>query len=111
MKARNHARRFEAKVHLLVVLHAVSERSEVLYRRGACIRIAAPGRRLREGRIRRSSQLRSRYSRQMVRADVLDLILWPMKDHPKALYPAWEVPARAYGSPMLSTCPKSSCII
>jgi hypothetical protein len=35
--------------------------------------------------------------------DVLDLILWPMKDHPKALYPAWEVPARGYGSPMLYT--------
>ena len=35
--------------------------------------------------------------------DLLDLILWPMKDHPKALYPAWEVPARAYGSPMLYT--------
>src|SRR5258708_26252614 len=32
--------------------------------------------------------------------DLLDLILWPMKD-PKAPYPAWEVPARAYGSPML----------
>jgi hypothetical protein len=31
---------------------------------------------------------------------VMDLILWPMKD-PKAPYPAWEVPARAHGSPML----------
>src|SRR6266404_122280 len=42
--------------------------AKFLYRRGACIRIAAPRRRLRKGRIRRSSQLRSRYSRQMVRA-------------------------------------------
>jgi hypothetical protein len=31
---------------------------------------------------------------------VLELIFWPMKD-PNAPYPAWEVPARAYGSPML----------
>jgi hypothetical protein len=31
---------------------------------------------------------------------VLDLILWPMKD-PSPPYPAWEVPARTYGSPML----------
>jgi hypothetical protein len=29
--------------------------------------------------------------------DVLDLIFWPMKD-PDAPYPAWEVPARVYGS-------------
>ena len=34
--------------------------------------------------------------------EVLDLILWPMRD-PKAPYPAWEVPARGYGSPMLYT--------
>jgi len=32
--------------------------------------------------------------------DVEDLILWPMKN-PNAPYPAWEVPARAYASPML----------
>src|SRR6202051_2066382 len=32
--------------------------------------------------------------------DLLELILWPMRD-PKAPYPAWEVPARAYGNPML----------
>lgn len=32
--------------------------------------------------------------------DVLDLILWPMKD-PDAPYPAWEVPARVKGSPIL----------
>jgi hypothetical protein len=32
--------------------------------------------------------------------DVQDLILWPMKDS-EAPYPAWEVPARAFGSPML----------
>ena len=32
--------------------------------------------------------------------DVENLILWPMKD-PKAPYPAWEVPARGYASPML----------
>ena len=31
---------------------------------------------------------------------VLDLILWPMKDS-SAPYPAWQVPARANGSPML----------
>jgi hypothetical protein len=31
---------------------------------------------------------------------VLDLILWPMKD-PNAPFPAWEMPARAYASPML----------
>ncbi len=31
---------------------------------------------------------------------VQDLILWPMKD-PNAPYPAWEMPARAFGSPML----------
>ncbi len=30
----------------------------------------------------------------------MDLVLWPMKD-PKAPYPAWEVAARAYGSPEL----------
>jgi hypothetical protein len=29
-------------------------------------------------------------------ADINELILWPMKDL-KAPYPAWEVPARAYG--------------
>jgi hypothetical protein len=28
--------------------------------------------------------------------DVMDLIFWPM--NPKAPYPAWEVPARAFGS-------------
>jgi hypothetical protein len=33
--------------------------------------------------------------------DVLNLILRPMKD-PKAPHPAWEVPARAHGSPMLA---------
>jgi hypothetical protein len=32
--------------------------------------------------------------------DVEELILWPMKD-PAAPYPAWEVPARAYGSATL----------
>lgn len=32
--------------------------------------------------------------------DVIDLILWPMKS-PSAPYPAWEVPARAYGSETL----------
>jgi hypothetical protein len=32
--------------------------------------------------------------------DVENLILWPMKD-PAAPYPAWEVPARSYASPML----------
>jgi hypothetical protein len=32
--------------------------------------------------------------------DVMDLLLWPMKDE-KAPYPAWEVPARAYGSATL----------
>jgi hypothetical protein len=32
--------------------------------------------------------------------DVIDLLLWPMKD-PRALYPAWEVPARVYGSSTL----------
>ena len=32
--------------------------------------------------------------------DVLNLILWPMKD-PKAPYPAWEVPARVNGRPTL----------
>jgi hypothetical protein len=32
--------------------------------------------------------------------EVLDMIFWPMKD-PKASYPAWEFPARAYGSPEL----------
>ena len=31
---------------------------------------------------------------------VLELIFWPMAD-PNAPYPAWEVPARANGSPML----------
>jgi hypothetical protein len=31
---------------------------------------------------------------------VQDLIFWPMKD-PNAPYPAWEVPARAFGSDML----------
>ena len=31
--------------------------------------------------------------------DVLDLLL-PMKD-PNREYPAWEIPSRAYGSPML----------
>jgi hypothetical protein len=30
--------------------------------------------------------------------DVLDFILW---DHPDTRYPAWEIPARAHGSPML----------
>jgi|SRR5215813_2073082 len=29
--------------------------------------------------------------------EVLDLLLWPMKG-PNAPYPAWEVPARAFGS-------------
>jgi hypothetical protein len=33
--------------------------------------------------------------------DVLNLILLPIKD-PKAPYPAWEVPARTNGSPMLA---------
>ncbi len=33
--------------------------------------------------------------------DVIDLILWPMKDDSNAPYPAWEVPARAYNSPTL----------
>jgi hypothetical protein len=32
--------------------------------------------------------------------DVQNLILWTMKD-PKAPYPAWEVPARVFASPML----------
>jgi hypothetical protein len=32
--------------------------------------------------------------------DVMDLLLWPMKS-PDSPYPAWEVPARAYGSPTL----------
>jgi hypothetical protein len=32
--------------------------------------------------------------------NVTDLLLWPMKSQ-DAPYPAWEVPARAYGSPML----------
>jgi hypothetical protein len=32
--------------------------------------------------------------------DLLDLILWPMKDL-KARHPAWEVSARVNGSPML----------
>jgi hypothetical protein len=32
--------------------------------------------------------------------DVMDLLLWPMKS-PKAPYPAWEVPARVHGSPIL----------
>jgi hypothetical protein len=31
---------------------------------------------------------------------VQDLILWPMKD-PNAAYPAWEMPARAFGSDTL----------
>ena len=31
---------------------------------------------------------------------VQDLIFWPMKD-PNAPYPAWEVPARAFGSDTL----------
>jgi hypothetical protein len=31
---------------------------------------------------------------------VIELILWPMKDQ-NAPYPAWEVPARAFGSDML----------
>jgi hypothetical protein len=31
---------------------------------------------------------------------VQDLIFWPMKD-PSAPYPAWEMPARAFGSSML----------
>jgi hypothetical protein len=33
-------------------------------------------------------------------ADVLRLILWPPKNR-KAPYPAWEVPARAFGRPEL----------
>lgn len=32
--------------------------------------------------------------------NVQDFIFWPMKN-PNSPYPAWEVPARAYGSPML----------
>jgi hypothetical protein len=32
--------------------------------------------------------------------DVIDLLLWPMKNS-RAPYPAWEVPARAFGSPVL----------
>jgi hypothetical protein len=32
--------------------------------------------------------------------DVLDLIFWPMND-PNAHYPAWEMPARAYGNSTL----------
>jgi hypothetical protein len=32
--------------------------------------------------------------------DVQSLILWPMKD-PNSKYPAWEIPAQAYGSPKL----------
>ena len=32
--------------------------------------------------------------------NVQDLIFWPMKN-PNSPYPAWEVPARAYGSPTL----------
>ena len=32
--------------------------------------------------------------------NVQDLIFWPMKN-PNAPYPAWEVPARAYGSDVL----------
>jgi hypothetical protein len=31
---------------------------------------------------------------------VQDFIFWPMKN-PNSPFPAWEVPARAYGSPML----------
>src|SRR5204863_8909360 len=99
-KARKSFPRFEAKVPLLVVLHTVSKRSEVLYRRGACIRIAAPRPRLREGRIRRSSQLPGWHFRPMVRARSAgtDFVA---DDRPERPYPAWEVPARAYGSPML----------
>jgi hypothetical protein len=33
-------------------------------------------------------------------AEIQDFILWSIKD-PSAPYPAWEVPARAYGSSML----------
>jgi hypothetical protein len=33
--------------------------------------------------------------------DVLNLIRWPMKDL-NAPYPAWEVPARTFGSPVLA---------
>src|SRR3974377_867356 len=32
--------------------------------------------------------------------DVIALLLWPMKN-PRAPYPAWEVPARAFGRPEL----------
>lgn len=32
--------------------------------------------------------------------DVVDLLLWPMES-PEAPYPAWEVPARVYGSATL----------
>jgi hypothetical protein len=32
--------------------------------------------------------------------DVMDLLFWPMKS-PRAPYPAWEVPARVHGSPIL----------
>ncbi|HEX3505804.1 MAG TPA: hypothetical protein VHU22_20680 [Xanthobacteraceae bacterium] len=32
--------------------------------------------------------------------EVLNFLLWPMK-HPEAPYPAWEIPARAHGSPKL----------
>jgi|SRR5579871_831702 len=33
-------------------------------------------------------------------SDVQDLLRWPMRD-PDATYPPWEVPERAFGSPML----------
>jgi hypothetical protein len=51
-----------------------------------------------KGGYRGAKEFAAGIPRHWTNQDVVDVILW---DHPDTRYPAWEVPARAYGSPML----------
>ena len=61
------------------------------------IQTCSAGRELRvaydNGRPEFATEIRDSWTEQ----DVLDLIFWPMEDRGHR-YPAWEVPARVYGS-------------
>jgi len=84
---------------LLVVLHTVSERKakEILIRRGACIRIAAPGRRLRKGGGNAVIQFAAVIPDKWSAHAVLDLICLGHgggdegSSERKSFTPAWEV--------------------
>jgi len=83
------SRRFKSKASRLDALQAVPHRGEVLHpdtlRRS---RVAYDN-----GRPEFATEIRDSWTEQ----DVLDLIFRPMEDRGHR-YPAWEVPARVYGS-------------